>query len=137
MIAEFFSSKYLKASHHTHKYEWSEYLSHYLWRDESGVWFLNYLPAHMDAIGENSPVLNFFQKHKAVVESSIEDLIKKPRPYPDAITDKILWLLRHRNGTMNRLTEQDWRWLSDDEYAAKKEDFLVDVPDHPIFKKYG
>lgn len=136
LIAEFLSSKFLKATQHTHEYEWSRYLSHYLRRDESGVWFLDYLPAHMDAIGENYPVIDFFQKHKGIVELNIADLLKKQRPYPDSITEKILWLLRYHNATMNRLTKSDWRWLSGDDYTAKKEDFLVDIPDHPIFKEY-
>src|SRR2546430_1381393 len=62
--------------------------------------------------------------------------VKKDRPYPDSVTDKVLWLLRYHNGTMNRVTEEDWRSLSDDDYTATKEDFIVTVPDHPVFKEY-
>jgi hypothetical protein len=108
----------------------------FLRRDESGVWFIDYLLGYIDAVGEPYPVLDFFNAHKALVESNLTELLKKPKPYPDSITDKILWLLRYHNGTMHRLKEDDWRWLSDDEYAATKEDFVVEVPDHPIFKEF-
>src|SRR6185437_10227930 len=101
LIAEFFGSGILKSYQHSHTYEWSEYLQPFLRRDESGVWSLDYLPGYIHAVGEPYPVLDFFNMHKALVEFNLESLLKKDRPYPDSVTDKVLWLLRYHNGTMN------------------------------------
>jgi hypothetical protein len=136
LIAEYFDSKILKSYQHSHTYEWTEYLQNFLRRDESGVWYLDYLPGYIGAVGEPGPVLDFFNAHKALVESNLAELLKKDRPYPDRVTDKWLWLLRYHNSTMNRVTGANWQWMSDEDYTTKRDDFLVDVPDHPIFKEY-
>ncbi len=135
VIEGFFLSKVLKSYHHSHNYEWSKHIKPLLRRDESGVWFLDYLGGFIDAVGEQDPVLGFFERHKDLVEMKLAEM-KKERPYPDSITDKVLWLLRYHNATINRLTKADLRWLSGDGYKAKKEDFLVEIPDHPVFKEY-
>ncbi len=136
LIAEYFGSETLKSYQHSHTYEWSEYLRLFLRRDESGVWFLDYLRGCIAAVGEPYPVLEFFNTHKALVESNLAELLKKDRAYPDSVTDKVLWLLRYHNDAMHRLPEADWQWLSGDDYSARKEDFVVEVPDHPVFKEY-
>ena len=139
LIEQYWQTKLLKSVIHNHCFEWEEYLSKRIRRDEHGIWFVDYIrgiTGEFDDEPEGTGM--FYWKHRNFVTDKIAAWIRLKKEGPDSVSEKLHWLLQYHNSSMKLLGDDDWECLlSAEDCSLKKEDFFVLLPDHPLFREYS